>query len=121
MYKDNQTKSTSSLGEIRKTFSKDEIEQCPSKAYPTDNIKRQGDIEQQIHTLTNNTIEIEKILNELLIKIEPILSLSLTCNEEKDCCKEEQLSPLATDIRAVNYRLNNVKMKIVDAYKRVQL
>ena len=117
MYKDNQTKSVVEISSPRPERSSD-CEEHPSPK----KISNTGDIENQMHALSINSIEVEKLLTELFLKIEPILTPESISDGDKDVCnKEEQISPLATDMRVVNYRLICMKSKIVETLKRIQL
>lgn len=104
-----------------------EKESCQSERATTNlsvgAVKRNsGDIEAQFNLLSAHADDLEKIFAELLIKIEPILSIEQKCvSGEKDCNKEETLSPMANGVRRINNGLSSLKYRIGDTIRRVQL
>ena len=105
-----------------------EKESCQSEMpmalnHPLATTKRNsGDIEAQFNSLSVHAGELEKIFAELLIKIEPILSPEQKCvSGEKDCNKEEALSPMANGVRRINNSLSSLKYRIGDTIRRIQL
>ena len=105
-----------------------EKESCKSEMtialnHPLATAKRNsGDIEAQFNLLSAHADDLEKIFAELLIKIEPILSIEQKCvGGEKDCNKEEALSPMANGVRRINNSLSSLKYRIGNTIRRVQL
>lgn len=81
-----------------------------------------GDIDIQVSRLSDNVAELERTVTEFISKINPILTpdMSIGC-AEKDCNKEEMISPLGTSIRETNRRINIVRGKLLDSFDRIQL
>ena len=82
---------------------------------------RSNDIQHQLERLNVNSEELGKTLAELVNRIGPILSPVNLVKECCDECKEEQISPLASEIRRTNNVLISMKTGIVETLCRIQL
>ncbi len=120
MYNDSKPKSNiqpmSEKCETRSAFVAETIQpRCPTPARET------GDVEQQLLRLNNNVNEVEKIFSELFEKVYPILLPENNPCGEKDCALEKTVSPLASDIRTINQKIDLIKSRMIDTIIRIQL
>lgn len=92
---------------------RDSVPSCPSV--------KSNDIQYQLEQLTVNSEELGKALSELITRISPILSPVNSVKECCDECKEEQVSPLASEIRRTNNVLISLKTGIMENLVRIQL
>lgn len=119
MYNENQTKA--SLPELTIRRNVTQSSKCDENPRTCNDIKR-GDIDIQMNSLRSVVSQLEDVVGMIIIKIEPILEPAMPfCGSEKDACKEEQLSPVASDIRQINYRLEFLKNNLLKSSDRIQL
>lgn len=120
MYNENQTKESLPELPIRRNVT--QSAKCDENPRTCNDIKRKGDIDIQMNSLRSIVSQLEDVVGMIIIKIEPILEPPQPgCGSEKDTCKEEQLSPVASDIRQINYRLEFLKSNLLKSSDRIQL